>query len=76
MGLTLFDITKDTAFAEILVFSNIFGFLVVYRTLKWTKTVNFECVPFEPKVKILKDFSNNVFVLLETTSGQNFNKVK
>ena len=40
LGLTLFDITKDTAFAKILVFSNIFDFPVVNWTSKWTKTVN------------------------------------
>ena len=40
LGLTLFDITKDTAFAKILVFSNIFDFPLVNWTSKWTKTVN------------------------------------
>ena len=28
LGLTLFDVPKDVVFAEILVFSNIFGFPV------------------------------------------------
>ena len=65
LGLTLFDIPKDVVFAEILVLSNIFGFLAVHWALKWTKTVNFGCIPFEPKFKILKDFSNTVFLLLE-----------
>ena len=72
----LFDITKDIAFAKILVFSNIFGFPVVNWTPKWTKTVNFGCVSFESKLKILKDFPNTVFVLMETISGQYFNKIK
>ena len=65
LGLTLFNIPKDVVFPEILVLSNIFGFLAVNWALKWTKTVNFGCIPFEPKFKILKDFSNTVFVLLE-----------
>ena len=65
LRLTLFDIPKDVVFAEILVLSNIFGFLAVHWALKWTKTVNFGCIPFEPKFKILKDFSNTVFVSLE-----------
>ena len=65
LGLTLFDIPKDVVFPEIFVLNNIFGFLAVNSALKWTKTVNFECIPFEAKFKILKDFSNTVFVLLE-----------
>ena len=69
MGLMLFDITKDAIFAEILVFSNIFGFSALDWVPKWNKTVNFGCFPFKLKFKILKDFSNTVFVLLETTSG-------
>ena len=28
---------------------------------KWAETVNFNCIPFEPKFKVLKDFSNAVF---------------
>ena len=35
---------------------------------KWTKTVKFGCVAFEPKCKISIDISNTVFVLLETKS--------
>ena len=58
------------------MFSNIFGFPVVNWTPKWTKTVNFGCVLFDPKLKILKDFPNTVFVLMGTTSGQTFNKIK
>ena len=76
LKLTWFDINKDRDFAEVLIFTNIFGFLVVNWTPKRTKAVNFGCVPFEPKLKILKDFSKPVFVLMETTSGQNFNKIK
>ena len=34
-------------------------------TPKWTKTVNFACVPFESKFKLLKEFSNTVSALLE-----------
>ena len=77
LRLKLFDIAKDTVFAKILMFSNIFGFLpLVNWTPKWTKTVNFGCVLFDPKLKILKDFPNTVFVLMGTTSGQTFNKIK
>ena len=64
-GLTLFDIPKDVVFVEVLVLSNIFGFPMVNWAPKWTKTVNFGCVPFEPKFKVLKDLSNTVFFLLE-----------
>ena len=66
LGLTLFDVPKDAVFAETLVFSSIFGFWAVNWASKWTKTINFQCVPFEPNFKILKDyFSNNVLVLLD-----------
>ena len=60
----LLIIPKDAAFAEILVFSNIFGFPTVNWVPKWTETVNFSCIPFEPKFKILKDFLNTVFFLI------------
>ena len=53
-----------------------FGFLAVNWALKWTKTVNFSCIPFELKFKFLKDFSNIVFFLLENTYGQSFSKIK
>ena len=76
LALTLLIIPKDAAFAEILVFSNIFGFPTVDWAAIWTKTVNFNYILFEPKVKILKDFSNTVFFLLETTPSQNFRKIK
>ena len=69
--LTLFDIPKDVVFSNILVFSNIFGFPAVHWAPKRNKTVNFGCFPF-----ILKDFSNTLLVLLKTTSGQNFSKIK
>ena len=46
-------------------FKQSFGFPAVDWVAKWTKTVNFQCVTFEPNFKILKDFSNNVFVLLD-----------
>ena len=65
---------KDAFDAEVLVFSNIFGFPAVNSTSKWTKTVNFRYVPFEPKFNISKHFSNTVFSLLETTSGHIFSK--
>ena len=70
-----FDIPKDV-FAEILVFSNIFGFPAENWDPKCNKTINFGCLPFKLKLKILKDFSNSVFVLLGTISGQNFSKIK
>ena len=65
LGLTFLDIPKDVFFPEILVLSNTFGFLAVNLALKCTKTVNFGCIPFDPKFKILKDFSDTIFVLLE-----------
>ena len=65
LGLTLFDIPKDVVFAEILVFSNIFGFLAVNWVPEWAKTVNVQRVPFEPnQIKIFKNFPTNVFFLL------------
>ena len=63
-GLTLFDIPKDVVFVEVLVLSNIFGFPMVNWAPKWTKTVSFGCVPFEPKFKVLKDLSNTVFFFI------------
>ena len=65
LGLTLFNIPKDVLFLEILVLSNIFGFPAVNWAQKWTKTLNFEFISFATKFKILKNFSNNVFVLFE-----------
>ena len=76
LGLTLSIIPKDAAFAEILDFSNIFGFPEVNWAAKWPKTVNFSCIPFEPKFRILKDFSSTVFFLLETSYGRIFSKIK
>ena len=65
MELTLFDNPKNSVFPELLVFSNIFGFPAVNWAQKWTKTITFQSLSFEPNFKILKDFSNNVFVLLD-----------
>ena len=76
MGIKLFDILKDALFAVILVFSNIFRIPAVNWTPKSNKTVNFGCLPYKLKFKILKDFLNTVFVLLETISGQNFSKIE
>ena len=61
LGLTLFNITKDTVFAEIVVSSNIFGFLVVDWTPKWIKSANLGCVQFKPKHKSLKNFQTMCF---------------
>ena len=65
LGLTSLNIPKDVPFLEILVLSNIFGFLAVNWAQKWTKTLNSEFISFETKFKILKDFPSNMFVLLE-----------
>ena len=46
LGLPLFDIPTDAFFAEILVFSKIFGFAAVNGAPKWTKTVTFQCIPW------------------------------
>ena len=72
----LFDILKDAVFAKILIFNIIFGFPAVHWAPKWSKTVNLTCFPFKLKFKISKDFSSTVFVLLGTTSGQNFSKIE
>ena len=42
---------------------NIFGFLAVHWVPNWTKTVNFGRISFESKCKILKDFSNTVYLI-------------
>ena len=55
----LFDIPKTAVFAEILVHSNIFGFPAANGAPK-CKTVNFRCLPFKLKFKLLKDFLNTV----------------
>ena len=53
LGHRLLIIPMDAAFAEILIFSNNFGFSSVNWAPKWTKTVNSSCIRFEPKFKIL-----------------------
>ena len=65
LGITLFDIYEDSVFAEIFILGKFFGFPGETWTPKWTKTVNFGCFSLESKFKILKNFSNTVFVLLE-----------
>ena len=72
----LFDILKDAVFAKILIFNIIFGFPTVHWAAKWNKSVNLTCLPFKLKFKISKDFSSTVFVLLGTTSDQNFSKIE
>ena len=67
---------KDVVSGKILFFANIFGFPGVNWAQKWTKTVNFEYVPFPLKRLILKYCSETVFVLWETTSGRNFRKLE
>ena len=44
----LLIIPKDAVFAEILIFSNIFGLATVNCAPIWTETVNFNYIPFEP----------------------------
>ena len=58
----LFDSPENVVFGEILVFANLFDFAAVDMAQKWTKTVNFGYVPFEEKLRILKNSSKNVFV--------------
>ena len=65
---TLSIIPKGAAFAEVLVFSNIFGFATVNWATIWTETVSFNYILFEPKLRIMKDFSNIVFLLWKITS--------
>ena len=62
---------KDVVSGKSLVFGN----SGVNWAQKWTKTVNFGYVPFWLKDIILKDCSEAVFVLLETTSGKSFSKI-
>ena len=77
LRLALFDIPKDVVFAETQVFSSNFGFAALNSAPKWNKTLNFGCLTFKLKFKILKDFSNTAFALLETLfSGQNFSKIE
>ena len=59
----LLIIAMYAVFVEILVFSNIFGFPAVNWTPVWTENVNINCIPFESRFKILKDFSNTVFLI-------------
>ena len=42
-----------------------FGFPAVNWAPKWTKIVNFVCVPFGPKFRLLKDFLKAVLALME-----------
>ena len=59
----LLIIARDAVFAKILFFSNIFSFPTVYWAPVWTENVNINCIPVEPKFKILKDFSNTIFLI-------------
>ena len=73
LGLTLFDFDK---------FFQKFWFLAIsFLGSKLgpkmdQNCINFGCVPFSLKCKIFINFSSTVFVLLKTTSGQYFSKVK
>ena len=49
-----------------MVFGNILGFLGINWAHKWTKTMKFGYVPFPLKHLILKECSENVFVLRNT----------
>ena len=73
--LALFNNHKDVVSGKILVFGNILGFPEISWAQKWIKIFNFGYVPFLLKHLILKDCLNTVFVLWETTSGQNFRKL-
>ena len=73
--LVLFNSHKDVVSGKILVFGNILGFPGINWTQKWTKTFNFGYIPFLLKHLVLKDCLDTVFVLWETTSGQNFSKL-
>ena len=62
-GTTLLIITKYAVFAEVLIFSNISGFMMVNWAIEWTENLNIYCILFEPKFKTFKDFSNTVFLI-------------
>ena len=72
IGLGLIDSHKDVVSWKILVFSNILDFQGVNWAQNWTKTIVFGYVLLPLKHLILKDCSETVFVLWETTSGQKF----
>ena len=61
MGHTLLIIPKDAAFAEILVFSNIFGFLAVNWAPKWTETVNLRSFLLSQNSKFWRIFQTLCF---------------
>ena len=74
----MFDIPKNiktSAFAEVLVFSNMSGFSSGKLGPKMDQNCKIGSVRFEPNCKILIYLSNNVFLLLETTSSQNISKI-
>ena len=58
----LLDSAEGAVFGEILIFANIFDFTGQNKAQNWNKTVNIGYVPFEEKLKILKNSSNTVFV--------------
>ena len=75
--LTLFDILKDVVFVEILGFSNIFHFLAVNWVWNGPKPETLGAFHLSQNSKFWRIFQTNaVFVLLETTSGQNFSMIK
>ena len=59
-----------------MVFGNIFDFPELNWAQKWTKTVNFGYFSFPLLFPFLKDCPQNVFALLDTTSGQNVSKIE
>ena len=71
LELILLIIPKDAVFAKILVFSNIFGFPTVNWAPIWTLTA----FHLSQKSRFGRIFQT-VFILLETTSGQSFSKIK
>ena len=74
LDVLVFDIPRNSIFAESLVLAILLAFPAVNWVPKWTNSVNFGWVTFEPKSKISIDFSNTVFVLLETKSQSLWSK--
>ena len=63
LGLILFDTHKDAVFLQNFVLSNIFGFPVVNRVPKSTISVNFGCIPFEPKDYLCSKSQHNQTII-------------
>ena len=81
LRLTLLIIRKDAVFAEILAFSNIFGFPVVKCAPIWTETVTLTTTETLTTFHLSQNsrfwrIFQTLFFFMETTSGQSFSRIK